>query len=119
MHSVSDKLGSVIKSARLERQLTQKQLADRLSISSHHLKSIENKKKTPSCDLLFYIIRELEISADTIFYPEYRHDNAMVGKLRLLLIRCDEKDINAITATLQYLIENKPDGGEVNAALNE
>ena len=118
MHSVSEKLGSVIKSARLERRLTQKQLADRLSISPHHLKAIENKKKTPSCDLLFFIIRELEISADTIFYPEYRQDNAMVGKLRFLLIRSEEKDINAIIATLQYLLENKPDGGEINAALH-
>ena len=119
MHNVSDKLGSVIKSARLERQLTQKQLADRLCISSHYLKSIENKKKTPSCDLLFLIIRELEISADAIFYPEYRQDNAMVGKLRFLLIRSDEKDIRAITDILKYLLEHKPDGGEIGAALIE
>ena len=119
MHSVTEKLGSVIKSARLERQLTQRQLADRLSISPHHLKSIENKKKTPSCDLLFCIIRELEISADAIFYPEYRQDNAMVGKLRFLLIRCDENDIRAITDILKYLLENKPDGGEIGAALHK
>jgi transcriptional regulator with XRE-family HTH domain len=104
---VSDKLGSVIKAARLEKHLTQRQLAERLSITSHYLMSIENKKKIPSCDLLFYIIRELEISADTIFYPEYPHDNVMVGKLRILLSRCDEKDINVIIATLQSLLENK------------
>ena len=67
MHKVSDKLGHVIRSARLEKHLTQKQLAKRLSITPHYLMSIENKKQIPSCDLLFRIIRELEISADTIF----------------------------------------------------
>ena len=107
MHKVSDKLGHVIRSARLEKHLTQKQLAKRLFITPHYLMSIENKKQIPSCDLLFRIIRELEISADTIFYPEYEHDHALVGKLRILLSRCDEKDINVIIATLQSLLENK------------
>ena len=107
MHKVSDKLGSIIKSSRLDKHLTQKQLAQRLSITPHYLMSIENKKQIPSCDLLFRIIRELEISADAIFSPEYEHDNVLVGKLRILLSRCDEKDINVIIATLQSLIENK------------
>jgi len=118
MHSVSEKLGSVIKTARLDKHMTQRQLASRLSISPCYLKSIENKKKIPSCDLLFYIIRELEISADTIFYPEYRQDNVMVGKLRFLLIRCNEKDVGVITEILKYLLQNKElSGGEINAAL--
>ena len=107
MHKVSDKLGKVIKSARLEKHLTQKQLAERLSITPHYLMSIENKRQIPSCELLFRIIRELEISADTIFYPEYEHDHALVKKLQILLSRCDEKDINVIIATLQSLLENK------------
>lgn len=112
MHRVSDKLGSVIKAARLEKHFTQMQLAKRLSISPHYLKAIENKKKIPSCDLLFYIIRELEISADTIFYPEFNQDNKLIEKLRILLSKCDERDINVIIATLQSLLENKEmDGG--------
>ena len=117
MQKLSDKLGGVIKTARLGKHMTQKQLAYRLSISPEHIKAIENKQKTPSGDLLFYIIRELEIPADTIFYPEYRHDNVLLGKLRLLLIRCNDKDMNVIIATLQSLLENKPDGGELGAAI--
>jgi len=104
---VSDKLGSIIKSGRLEKNLTQKQLAKRLSITPHYLMSIENKKKIPSCNLLFRIIRELEVSADTIFYPEYTHDDVFVSKLRILLSYSDEKDINVIIATLRSLMENK------------
>ena len=111
MHQVSDKLGNVIKTARLEKHLTQKQLAQRLSITSHYLMSIENKGQIPSCNLLFLIIRELELSADAIFYPEYRPDNELVKRLQILLSQCDEKDINVIIATLQSLLENKESDG--------
>jgi transcriptional regulator with XRE-family HTH domain len=100
-------LGSVIKSYRIEKRMTQKELAERLSITPHYLMSIENKQRIPSCDLLFRIIRELGISADKIFYPEREHDHALHGNLRVLLNRCDEKDVSIITATLQSILENK------------
>ena len=68
MQSVSEKLGNAIKLARQERQLTQRELAERLSISPHYLMTIENKEQIPGSDLLFRIIRELNLSADAIFY---------------------------------------------------
>ena len=113
MNKISDKLGSVIKSARMDKHLTQKQVAKRLSITPHYLMSIENKQQIPSGDLLFRIIRELEIPADTIFYPEHEHDSAVIKKLQILLRKCDEQDINAIIATLQSLLQTKNTvGGE-------
>ena len=63
-------LGGAVKSARLEKRLTQKKLAGRLSITPHYLMSIENKHQIPSCDVLFLIVRELELFADDIIYPE-------------------------------------------------
>jgi transcriptional regulator with XRE-family HTH domain len=107
MQRILDKLGVMIKAARTDKHLTQKQLAECLSITPHYLMSIENKQQIPSCDLLFRLIRELEIPADTIFYPEYEQDNALLGKLRLLLYKCDEKEVNDIIAILQSLLGNK------------
>ncbi|MCL2152595.1 MAG: helix-turn-helix domain-containing protein [Oscillospiraceae bacterium] len=95
-----DCLGGVVKSARLERRLTQKELAERLSITSHYLMSIENKQQIPNCGLLFRIIRELELSADNIFYPEHEENRPVIEKLKRYLSRCDEKDVNVIMATL-------------------
>ncbi|GHV14649.1 hypothetical protein FACS1894219_10890 [Clostridia bacterium] len=117
MQQVSDKLGSVIKAARLGKTMTQRQLAERLSITPHYLMSIENKKQIPSCDLLFRIIRELEISADLIFYPEHTLDHTLLKKLQILLNKCDEKDITVITTILQSLLQTKESGGEINATL--
>jgi len=108
------KLGSVVKSARLERRLTQKQLAERLSVTTHYIMSIENKKQVPSSGLLCQIIRELDISADTIFYPEHGRDCELVNRLHIMLSRFGEHDIEHIIAVLQVLLQAKcSEGGEI------
>ena len=71
------------------------------------LMPIENRQQIPSCDLLFRIVRELELSADAIFYPEHAENRSAIEKLKRYLYRCDEKDVNVIMATLQSLLENK------------
>jgi len=112
MHSVSEKLGSVMKTARLEKHLTQKELAARLAISPYYLMSIENKKQIPSSDLLFQIIRELDISADTIFYPEHGNGCGLVNRLHFLLGKCEEHDIEVIIGIIQVLLQTKCSEGD-------
>ena len=67
MQEMTDKLGASIKIARLEKHLTQRQLADRLLISSRYLREIENSRRKPSYALLKRILQELDISLDAIF----------------------------------------------------
>ena len=66
----SDCFGIVVKSARQAKGLTQSQLSDLLAVTPRYLKAIENSGRKPSYDLLVRIIKELEIPADAIFYPE-------------------------------------------------
>ena len=65
--NITDDLGDVIKSARNEKQLTQKELSERLNISLRYLKSIENSDQKPSYKLLKLIIATLDISAELVF----------------------------------------------------
>jgi transcriptional regulator with XRE-family HTH domain len=69
-NNVPDNLGSVIKTARKSKRLTQKQLAEKLCISPRYLKAIENSGRKPSYDLLNRAIYELEIAAELVFFPE-------------------------------------------------
>ena len=113
MQSVSEKLGNAVRSARQERQLTQRELAERLSISPHYLMTIENKEQIPGSDLLFRIIRELNLSADAIFYPEQGRDCELISKLRVLLDKFGENDIERVIAILQILLDTKcVEGGD-------
>lgn len=106
-----DCLGGVIKTARQANGFTQAQLAERLGITARYLIAIEKGNQTPSYNLLFRLIRELEIPADSIFYPEQGYDRAEAERLWLLLEKCDEREISAITATLQTLLTNKNSNG--------
>mgnify|MGYP000991465403 CR=1 FL=1 len=102
-----DRLGSILKAARNEKGLTREQLAEIISITPRYLMSIENENKKPSYDVLFRLVRELSISADTIFYPELQHVDTKVEQLIRLLHLCDDRELKIATATIRALIDNK------------
>lgn len=102
-------LGSVVKSARLQKQLTRKQLAEKLRVSQRHLTAIENEQKQPSYNLLFMLVRELQIPSDMIFYPERQKNYKELDWLQDLLKQCDSKDLNIVISTVKSLLDNKAD----------
>jgi transcriptional regulator with XRE-family HTH domain len=102
-----DRLGSIIKTARKTKGLTREQLAEIINITPRYLMSIENENKKPSYDVLFRLVRELGISADTIFYPENQHSNTEVEQLIRLLYLCDDRELKIATATIRALLDNK------------
>lgn len=107
MHNDIDKLGDTLKVARKNNNLTREQLAEKLNISPRYLMSIENENKKPSYNVLFRLIRELGISADTIFFPEGKYPNTEVDQLTRLLCKCDERDLKIVTATVKALLDTK------------
>ena len=56
MHNVSIGLGVVIKNARINKQFTQEQLAEKIGIGSRHIMAIENEGKHPSYEVLYNLI---------------------------------------------------------------
>ncbi len=106
-HNDFDRLGSILKAARIAKELTREQLSEMIHITPRYLMSIENENKKPSYDVLFRLIRELGISADTIFYPENKCTNTKVEQLTRLLHLCDERDLKIATATVKALLETK------------
>jgi len=68
--NTTDNLGGVIKSARIAKKLTQKELSARLDISMRYLKAIENSGQKPSYKLLKSIVTILDISAEMVFKKE-------------------------------------------------
>ncbi|MDF2522434.1 MAG: transcriptional regulator, family [Clostridiales bacterium] len=102
-----DRLGGLLKAARKAKGLTREQLAEVLSITPRYLMSIENENKKPSYDVLFRLIRELGMSADTIFYPDNYISNTEQDKLIRLLHLCNEHEVKVIIATATALLEGR------------
>jgi len=107
MHVNLDRLGVILKAARKNNNLTREQLAERINISPRYLMSIENENKKPSYNVLFRLIRELGISADTIFYPEGKYTTTEIDQFTRLLYQCDERDLKILAATAKALLETK------------
>ena len=60
------KLGTLIKSLRINAGLSQKELSEKLKISTNYLCLVENGKRTPSGELIDRIAGVFEISRDAI-----------------------------------------------------
>lgn len=108
MSITTDALGVTMKDARSALESTQKHLAKRLGVSDKHLTLIENSRKKPSYDLLYRIIRELNIKPDLIFYPEKPSKDSRIEDLIRMLYNCDERSMKVIRATVKAALDSQP-----------
>jgi transcriptional regulator with XRE-family HTH domain len=105
VHKAIIGFGAEIKAARKQKGLTQETLAERVGIGQRHIMGIENESKGVSIDVLYKLVRELNLSVDAMFYPEKNRENKELQQLVRLLERCGEREIRAITALVEALLE--------------
>lgn len=63
-------LGEAIRTARMQKGLTQEALAEMLDITPIHLKNMESSRRNPSVPLLFTLMELLDLSVDALVFPE-------------------------------------------------
>jgi len=99
--------GAIVKAARLKRGLTQETLAEKVGVGLRHIMGIENEGSYPSYEVLYKLIRELHIPADDIFYPEKVSGDSQLAGLVHLLGQCGDKEIRAVTALVEVLLQGQ------------
>ena len=109
MHNIPETLGEILKSARQRADITMETLAEKVGITERYLYRIENEGKKPSYDVLHKLVRELNISADSIFYPEKPSKDSEVENLLRMLSACDERSLAVVKATAKALIDTAPE----------
>ena len=107
MHNKPETLGYIIKAARENAGITIEALANKVDITERYLYRNEGKK--PSFDVLHKLVRELNISADSIFYPEKPSKDSEVENLLRMLSACDERSLEVVKATAKALIDTAPE----------
>ena len=75
MADVDPKLGELIKKTRLERRLTQEEVAEMIGCHSQYYKNLENGKGMPSVPMFCKIMRALHISSDEYVWPNQNRNN--------------------------------------------
>ena len=96
MHEYSRPLGDAIKRARGKLGLTQNEVADKADIDVRTVLNIENYKGNPKMEVLYPLVRALEIDAREIFNPEIQRESPALRQLRLLIEECSEEEAAAI-----------------------
>lgn len=104
--------GTVLKNARMDKKLTQAELAEILDISLSYLKDLERFRNNPSYEVFERVIRYFNLSADTVIYPDRNPADSTYQKIERLLTRCDEGHLHVILATAEALLSVSENSSE-------
>lgn len=108
MSEVDPKLGELIKKTRIERKLTQEEVAEMVNCHTQYYKNLENGHGMPSVNMLCRIFRALHLSSDLYVWPELNKDNPVYRSLLSLLSLCDEYKLSVLLATAEALLADAP-----------
>lgn len=101
MQEFSRPLGDAVKRARGELNLTQAQVASKIDKDARTVMNIENYKGNPKMEVMYPLIRALQIDPREIFNPEIGRKSPSIRRLRFLVENCSEQE----AATLIPVIE--------------
>lgn len=80
-------------------------------IDTRTVLKIENHKGNPKMEILFPLIRELQIDPNMIFYPELQHNREYLSRFQHFLSQCSEEEIRMLIpiceVVLSVLRDNK------------
>lgn len=96
--------GIVLKNARMDKKLTQAELAEILDISLPYIKDLERFRNNPSYEVFERVIQYFNLSADIVIYPNRNITDSTYQKIERLLTRCDERQLKVILATAEALL---------------
>ncbi len=98
-----NKIGSVIKKYRLEKQMSQEALSEIVDITPTHLKHIESGHRRPSVEVMFAIFNELNIPFEEL-EKDISLKNLEQAKINQLLKECNETNLNTIYKIVKVIL---------------
>ena len=104
MHDPMQLLGDAVKKSRLDRKLTQSDVAERIDIDVRTVLKIENHMGNPKMEILFPLIRELQINPNDVFYPELQEESMELKKFQFFLSQCTDEEISQLLPICEAVI---------------
>lgn len=98
-------LGNAIRQARIEKQLSQEQLAELIGVTVTHLKHLESEHRKPSVEVLFRLVETLHISLDNLLMPKQNEHELLLQNAYLRLAQCDSHEIRLVIALMEAMLK--------------
>ena len=102
MSEYAEILGDVVKAKRLELNLTQSEVAEKVDVDVRTILNIENHKGNPKWEVLYPLIRALKIDATMLFYPALNKERDDLTRFYLLLGKSRHSTLSARLYWLLY-----------------
>ena len=97
-------LGNVVKEARVKSGITQSELASSIEAANRTVLNIENGRGNPKLEVLFPLVRELNIDARLIFNPEMLNEAPWLNRVRRLVDGCSEEEAEALYPAIDAIL---------------
>ena len=104
MHEFSRHLGDTVKRARGKLNMTQSDVAASANIDVRTVLNIENYKDNPKMEVLYPLVRQLNIDPNELFYPELQRNSPALNQLRLLVEQCNEDEATSLIPIFQSVL---------------
>ena len=104
MKEYSRFLGDAVKRARGASGLTQREVADKMNKDVRTVLNIENYKGNPKLEVLYPLVRALNIDPREVFYPNMQQESPAIRQLRLLVDDCSEEEATVLIPVLQSVL---------------
>jgi len=98
---ITERFGIAVRSARVVSGYTQRELAEKLGITAHHLGAIEKGYTNPGYELFCQLVNILNIQTDIIFNPDLVFLSPGIATIVRRLNVCNDKEINTVDLLLQ------------------
>lgn len=103
MYHNREVLGDVVRTTRKSRNLSQEALAERIGVCKRTIMDIENNTGNPKFEILYPLVRELNLPLYQVFYPEVEENLELKNVLIQELSSCSEYEMRIILSVVKSL----------------
>lgn len=96
-------LGDVVRTARKSRHLSQEALAERIGVCKRTIIDIESDTGNPKFEILFPLVRELDLPLYQVFYSEAEENLELKNVLMQEVSSCSEYEMRVILSVVKSL----------------
>lgn len=106
-------LGDAVKATRKSRHLSQEALAERIGVCKRTIIDIESNTGNPKFEVLYPLVRELDLPLYQVFYPEMTENSEMKSVIMKELSDCSDYEMKVILSVVKSLRYTLKSEGEM------
>ena len=103
MNQSENPLGNVVRTFRKGKNLSQEALAERIGVCKRTIIDIEKNTGNPKFEILYPLVRELDLPLYQVFYPEVSENFELKNVLMQEINNCSEYEIKIILSMVRSL----------------